>query len=84
MAGIKGLNFKSLLVDHGEKIVLAGIGLLVLGVWGTTSWSRTEKSPDEIIKKATNSKTNIDAGVWPVEKANEFAIVAYQIVPLSC
>ncbi|QDV28981.1 hypothetical protein Spb1_08480 [Planctopirus ephydatiae] len=78
MAGIKGLNFKSLLVDHGEKIALAGIGLLVLGVWGTTSWSRTEKSPDEIIKKATNSKTNIDAGVWPVEKANEFAIVAYQ------
>lgn len=72
------LNFKSLLVDHGEKIALGGIGLLVLGTWATTSWGRFEKSPDEISRKADSSKANIDAGVWPAEKAAEYGIVGYQ------
>ncbi|MBA4029950.1 MAG: hypothetical protein C0478_03510 [Planctomyces sp.] len=78
MARLKGFNFKSMLVDHGEKIALGGIGLIVLGVWSSTTWGRFERSPDEIIKKATSAKSNIDAGVWPAEKAAEYGVVAYK------
>ena len=55
MAKLKGIDFKVLLLNHGEKIGAALIVLLGLTGLATASWSPSSQQPDEL--KAVAEKT---------------------------
>ena len=44
MKKLKNINFKALFIDHGEKMGLGVIVLLVLVALSSTSWSRYARS----------------------------------------
>ncbi len=71
-AKLKGLNYKQALIDHGEKVVLGVIGLLVLICLAGTSWSRYDKQPEEFTKKVEQGEAAIRASAWTKEKEAEF------------
>jgi hypothetical protein len=71
-AKLKGLNYKQLVIEHGEKFVLGTIGLLVLICLAGTSWSRYDKEPEEFLKKAEQGETNLRNSNWTAEKRKEF------------
>ena len=61
VAKLKGLNYKQLVVDHGEKGLLGFVGFLVLIFLVGTSWSRYDKLPEEFTKKVKQGEDNIQA-----------------------
>ncbi len=71
-AKLKGLNYKQALIDHGEKVILGVIGLLVLICLAGTSWSRYDKLPEEFTKKVDQGEAAIRASAWTKEKEAEF------------
>lgn len=71
-AKLKGLNYKQALIDHGEKVVLGVIGLIVLICLAGTSWSRYDKQPEEFTKKVEQGEAAIRASAWTKEKEAEF------------
>ncbi|HUQ72902.1 MAG TPA: hypothetical protein VM165_25460, partial [Planctomycetaceae bacterium] len=73
MGALKGLNFKELLLNHGEKLGFGLALLLVLLSLAGTEWSRYAKTPQEIIGAVKEAKTKIEASVWPEEKRLTFA-----------
>jgi hypothetical protein len=71
-AKLKGLNYKQLVIEHGEKFVLGAIGLFVLICLAGTSWSRYDKEPEEFIKKTEQGEANLRNSNWTAEKRKEF------------
>ncbi len=71
-AKLKGLINKQALIDHGEKVILGVIGLVVLICLAGTSWSRYDKQPEEFLKKVQQGEAAIQASAWTQEKAAEF------------
>lgn len=72
MAKLKGLKFKALLVEHGEKIIGGMVGLFALLIVLTTPWSGIQKRPDELVQAAKESNDNLDKHDWPADKRAEF------------
>lgn len=65
---MKGANFKTFLLNHGEKI---GFGLLAcIALWTLvgTSWSGYERTPAQLIDAAQKGKQALDASKWPEEE----------------
>ncbi len=62
---LKTLDYKQLLINHAEKVVVAVIGLMIASVLYGSNWKGTEKTPTELIDKAEKSKQEIEAQAWP-------------------
>jgi len=79
MKKLKNIDFKALFINHGEKFGFVIIVLIVLGALSSTSWSRYEKTPEELKTKITEAKDRITspANKWPQAKADQFVIVDF-------
>lgn len=79
MKKLKNINFKALFVDHGEKFGFGLIAVLVLLALGSTSWSRYEKTPEELKRKVDDARARITSpsNVWPQAKADAFKVVDF-------
>ena len=71
-AKLKGLNYKQLVIDHGEKGLLGVFGLTVLVFLGGTSWSRYDKQPEDFVDKVVKGEAAIKASAWTDERKKEF------------
>ena len=58
---LKTLDYKQLLINHAEKVVVAVIGLMIASVLYGSNWKGTEKTPTELIDKAEKSKQEIES-----------------------
>ena len=67
LSGIKNIDWKQLVVNHGEKIALGVVGLLVLFiVTAGTRWSTfQEKQPQEIKDQVVAEEQTLLAATWP-------------------
>lgn len=72
MGKLKGINWKELILDHGEKFVLGGVLLFVLGSVAMTRWSTYEKTPEEFQVKITQGETAFNASRWPTDEQTAF------------
>jgi len=72
-AKLKGLDYKMLLVDHAEKMVLGVVVLCIMVALLKTSWSSYEKQPRELSTMADKSLNEVLAGKWPDEMRQSFA-----------
>ncbi len=79
MKKLKNIDFKGLFINHGEKIGMGFIMLIVLTVLSTTSWSRTDKTPEQLKTLVTTASDKITSpqNVWPAAKAEQFALVNF-------
>lgn len=65
VSSLKNLDYKQLAIDHGEKVVIAFIGLLIASVLYGSNWKATDKSPSELKEKAEQAATKIEEQPWP-------------------
>lgn len=79
MKKLKSIDFKALLINHGEKFGLGLIILFVVLALSGTSWSRYEKSPDELDAKVKEAKNRITSptNVWPQAKKDQYVVVDF-------
>lgn len=79
MKKLKSIDFKALFVNHGEKMGLGLIVLIVLVALSSTSWSRYEKSPDELKTKISeaNNRITSPSNIWPQAKSEQYVVVDY-------
>ncbi len=80
MKKLKNINFKALFIDHGEKMGLGLIVLLVLVALSSTSWSRFAGTPEELEKKAKDKRAHINspqANPWPLQAQEGFKVVDF-------
>ncbi len=71
VAKLKGLDYKQLVLEHGEKFVLGVVIVLVLVALGGTKWGRYERMPEEFDQKVNAGTSNLAASKWPDEKRQE-------------
>lgn len=64
---LKNLDFKQLALDHGEKFVVALIGLIVVGVLASTRWSPYSERPNELAANARDRLEEVRQGEWEEE-----------------
>ncbi|MEI8383441.1 MAG: hypothetical protein WCJ09_25210 [Planctomycetota bacterium] len=79
MKKLKNIDFKGLFINHGEKIGMGLVMLIVLTVLATTSWSRTDKTPEQLktLVATASDKITSPQNVWPATKAEQFALVNF-------
>jgi len=66
LPNLKTLDYKQLGIDHGEKLAIAIVGLLLLFVLWSTKWSQpVAKAPTELIDQATTTEEKIKKQPWP-------------------
>jgi hypothetical protein len=68
LPGIKNLNWKSFLVDHGEKIVFGVVALLGLAALGMSRWAPYKKDPYDLIQQAKKAEADQKVSQWPEDK----------------
>ncbi|HXY34391.1 MAG TPA: hypothetical protein VEI07_09200, partial [Planctomycetaceae bacterium] len=67
---LKTLDYKQLGIDHGEKLAIAIIGLLLLLVLWSTKWTHPIKeTPAELINTATTTDEEIKKNPWGEDQA---------------
>ncbi len=63
---LKTLDYKQLGIDHGEKLAIAIIGLLLAFVLWSTRWKEPiAESPSELIERAVSAEDKIKKQAWP-------------------
>ncbi|HEX6986891.1 MAG TPA: hypothetical protein VF170_16055, partial [Planctomycetaceae bacterium] len=73
-SGLKNLNWKQFLVDHGEKLVLGGVVLVGLFALASSRWAPySEKSPYGLIKAVEDAKKVHQTSTLPEPKLQELA-----------
>lgn len=71
---LKGLNFKKMLLEHGEKIGLVVVGVVVLlGLLGAR-WNSYDGYPGEMKKKVSDGKAEFARHTWPEEEKQQFIV----------
>ena len=65
-------DFKTMFMNHGEKIVAGVFGLFGFLALGTASWSTDGRTPDEIQGFVTDAKSKIEQNAWPEEDTKLF------------
>ncbi len=67
LSGLKNIDWKQFVVNHGEKLALGVVGLLVLFiVTAGTRWSTfQEKKPQEVKDKVVTEDQTLMAAAWP-------------------
>ncbi|MBM81343.1 MAG: hypothetical protein CMJ78_12235 [Planctomycetaceae bacterium] len=68
---LKNLDYKKLLLDHCEKMILGVLVLFVLFCLSGTSWSRYERVPEDYTTKVNQEQQNLDVSTWPEDKRLE-------------
>ncbi len=68
MRTFRGINWKELILDHGEKLVFGMVLVFVLGGVATTRWSTYDRTPEEFQDRITQGKSAFNASHWPLEK----------------
>ena len=71
-AKLKGMNYKDLLVNHVEKLVVGVVGLLVLGCVFGARWAGIEKNPGDLEKDVAKTRQEIRATKWPDAEKQTF------------
>ena len=78
MKKLKSIDFKAIFINHGEKIGLGVIILFVVVALSGTSWSRYERSPDDLKNKVNEAKSKITTNnPWPKAKQEQFVVVDF-------
>lgn len=74
MAKSKGLDFKALLLNHGEKFGAAVVGLLALTGLATANWSGCKLLEAELKSIATKTRDtwSSPSNAWPEDKKTVF------------
>ena len=74
-ASLKGINFKEVLVNHAEKIVLGCAVLASLFIMsGTiTNWKGYDKEPADFDKALKKSQTQLKVTEWPKEEQTKYS-----------
>lgn len=72
MGKLKSINWKELVLDHGEKFILGMVLIFVLGSVATTQWGTYEKTPEEFQVKITQGESTFNASRWPTEEETAF------------
>lgn len=80
MDKLKGLPFKRLLLEHGEKFGFACVLLIVIMALSSTQWTGYDKTPLELTEKATKGEQLLLSTPWPEEKQAAFVPSTYDTV----
>jgi hypothetical protein len=93
LSSLKTVDYKQLLINHGEKVVIAIIGVMVATVLYNSNWKATEKTPTAFIEKADKAKKEIEENPWSEKsekqkaglgKGNELASkVSQMLTPIN-
>jgi len=63
---LKTLDYKQLGIDHGEKLAIGIVGLLLLFVLWSTRWAKPiAESPEKLIEEAKSTNDIIKNQPWP-------------------
>ena len=65
-------NFKTMFMNHGEKVVAGVFGLFGFLALSTASWSTDGRTPDEIQSFVTDAKSKIEQNAWPEDDVQLF------------
>jgi hypothetical protein len=66
VSNLKNVDYKQLGINHGEKLAIAIVGLLLLLVLWSTKWKQpVTESPAELIEQATTAEDKIKKQPWP-------------------
>jgi hypothetical protein len=71
---LKGLNFKKLLVEHGEKIGLVAVGLVILLGFSGARWMSYDGYPSQMTTKVQAGKAQLASWKWPEEDKAQFIL----------
>lgn len=72
-SSLKGMDFKQILVHHGEKVVLGLAGLLALLALVSARWSTFKKTtPTKMKESAIQAEVAIKASQWPPAEQQQF------------
>jgi len=93
VSSLKTVDYKQLLINHGEKVVIAVISLMIATVLYNSNWKATEKTPTALIDKVDNVRKEIEENPWSEKlekqraglgKGNELASKVTQMLsPIS-
>src|SRR6202451_3846464 len=61
----KNFDYKQFFINHGEKVAIAVVALLIGSVLMGSNWKATDKSPQELIDKAKKTQQVIEEHGWP-------------------
>jgi len=67
-------KLKKLFINHGEKIGMAVVALIVIVGMSGADWSPYKGTPGEITSKVRDAEAKWTPAVWPEEEAKEFEI----------
>ncbi|MEX1095924.1 MAG: hypothetical protein WED34_07735 [Planctomycetales bacterium] len=76
IANLKGQDYKRLAVEHGEKILLGAVVLLVLVVWIGTPWVPYDADPADLQRDAAWTRQTVAAAQWPAREEVLYATPA--------
>ncbi|MEO2019907.1 MAG: hypothetical protein ABGZ53_36700 [Fuerstiella sp.] len=74
-------DFKTTLMNHGEKVVAGVFGMLGFLALGSASWDTDHRTPGQIQDTVSDAKTAIDQNVWPDEARIVFNEISNPDVP---
>ena len=63
---------KTLLLNHGEKLVAGIVALLAFMALTSASWEPNTDSPNDLIEITRNKKAEIERNDWPAEDKTMF------------
>jgi hypothetical protein len=69
VARLKSFDYKQFGIDHGEKLGVALVGVLLALALLDTTWQRFEGSPEELTRKAEDAKAKVTTQEWPKAEA---------------
>ncbi|MCH8830589.1 MAG: hypothetical protein IID45_13515, partial [Planctomycetes bacterium] len=69
----KNLDYKQLLLDHGEKFAVGLAGLIVLFALLGTPWTPYQEAPAKLQQDAKDADARISAAKWPDEERRKYS-----------
>ncbi|MCZ6640058.1 MAG: hypothetical protein O7F71_00655 [Gammaproteobacteria bacterium] len=72
VAKLKGLDYKQLAIEHGDKAVFGIVALFIMICLVGTSWSRYEKAPKEFSDKVDTESAELLSSKWPEAKRDQY------------
>jgi hypothetical protein len=73
MPNLKNVDYKQLAIDHGEKVVIALIALMIGSVLYGSNWKATDSSPTAMKERAEKTTKDIDERPWDEQREKRLA-----------
>src|SRR5580658_9174879 len=73
MPNLKNIDYKQLGIDHGEKVVIALIALMIGSVLYGSNWKATDSSPTAMKERAEKTTKDIDERPWDEQREKRLA-----------